>query len=209
MYVFSKYLHLVPVKTKSAPSIALALRSIFHDHDFRRPVWLRIDKGNEFLNKDFQDMLCDESNEFQVCKNPDVKYDVELANTTIRGRLYRKNTKYIDVLPNFFKDLQWHTSLDHRNGTFASDLCTHPRYMASEGGPGAACFSRDGQVSCRLTLQRGETGTARIQKTLPVVEWRAQPEWCTLSLIRLYLDNLRSKCNQVISCLFVKELALL
>ena len=32
---------------------------------------------------------------------------------------------------------------------------------------------------------------------------------CTLSLIRIYVDNLRSKCNRAASCLFVKELALL
>ena len=32
---------------------------------------------------------------------------------------------------------------------------------------------------------------------------------CTLSFIRLYLDNLGSKCNQAASCLFMKELALL
>ena len=29
--VFSKYLHLIPVKTKSGPSVAAAFRSIFHD----------------------------------------------------------------------------------------------------------------------------------------------------------------------------------
>ena len=33
--------------------------------------------------------------------------------------------------------------------------------------------------------------------------------WCTLSLIRLYLDNIRNKCNRATSCLFRKELALL
>ena len=31
---------------------------------------------------------------------------------------------------------------------------------------------------------------------------------CTLSLIRLYLDTIRSKCNRSTLCLFVKELAL-
>jgi len=32
---------------------------------------------------------------------------------------------------------------------------------------------------------------------------------CMLSLIRLYLNDIVSKCNQAASCLFVKELALL
>jgi len=41
--------------------------------------------------------------------------------------------------------------------------------------------------------------------------WSAEHcmSWCTLSLIRLYLYNIGSKCNRAASCLFVKELALL
>jgi len=54
--VFSKYLHLVPEKTKSGPAITSAFRSLFHD-DSRRPVWVRTDKGKEFLNKHFQYIL--------------------------------------------------------------------------------------------------------------------------------------------------------
>ena len=41
--------------------------------------------------------------------------------------------------------------------------------------------------------------------------WSDEPcsSCCTLSLIRLYLDKLGSKCNQAASRLFVKELTLL
>jgi len=52
--VFSKYLHLVPVKTKSGPSITSVFGSLFHDDDSRRRVLLRTDKGKEFLNKLFR-----------------------------------------------------------------------------------------------------------------------------------------------------------
>jgi transposase InsO family protein len=105
--VFSKYLHLVPVKTKSGPHIASAFRSIFHHDDSLRPVWVRIDNGKEFLNKQFQDMLRHETFLLKVCKNPDVKCAVvEHAHRMIRNRLYNyftyKNTyRYIDVLPKF------------------------------------------------------------------------------------------------------------
>ena len=74
--VFSKYLYLIPMKTKSGPAVTAAFRSIFADKPklmTRRPVWVRTDKGKEFLNKDFQDMLRDEGIQFQVCRNPDVK----------------------------------------------------------------------------------------------------------------------------------------
>jgi transposase InsO family protein len=73
---FSKYLHLVPVKRKSGPSITSAFRSILADTK-RRPVWVRTDKGKEFLNNHFQDMLQEEDIQFQVCRNPDVKCAVE------------------------------------------------------------------------------------------------------------------------------------
>jgi len=70
---------------------------------------VRTDKGREFLNKHFQEMLKREGIMFHVCKNPDVKCTVvERAHRTIRGRLYKyftyKNTyRYIDLLPKFVK----------------------------------------------------------------------------------------------------------
>ena len=41
--VFSKYLYLVPVKTKSSAAITSAFRSLFDDDDSRSPVWVRTD----------------------------------------------------------------------------------------------------------------------------------------------------------------------
>jgi len=86
--VFSKFLYLIPVKTKSEPAVAAALRSIFADKPklpSRRPVWVRTVKSKEFLNKEFQDMLREVGIQFQVCRNPDVKCAVvERAQHTIR-----------------------------------------------------------------------------------------------------------------------------
>ena len=80
------------MKTKSFPSVASVLPSIFHDDDDsrRRPVLVRTGKSKEFLNKHLQDMLYDEGIKLQVCKNPEVKYDVvEHTHRTIRERLYK------------------------------------------------------------------------------------------------------------------------
>ena len=105
--VFSKYLHLVPVKTKRGPAITSAFPSLFHDVDSRRPVWLRTDKGKEIPSKHFQDMLHDEDIQFQDCRNTDVKCAfVEHAHRTIRDRHMKFFTssnsyRYIDVLPKF------------------------------------------------------------------------------------------------------------
>jgi len=94
MDVFSKFLYLIPVKTKSGRSLASAFRCIFYDYDQRKysllPVWLRTDRGKDFLNKYFQELLLGEGIEFQSCKNPDVKHPVvERAHRTIRDEQYK------------------------------------------------------------------------------------------------------------------------
>ena len=79
------------MKKKSGPAVTAVFRSIFDDKPklpSRRPVWVRTDKGKEFLNKDFQEVLRDEGIQFQVCRYPDVKCAVvERAQRTIRDRL--------------------------------------------------------------------------------------------------------------------------
>ena len=107
--VFSKYLHLIPIRTKSGPSVASAFRSIFDERRRRRPIEVRTHKGKEFLNKHFQDMLQDEGIQFQVCRKPDLKCAVvESVHRTFRDRIYKYFTykspyRYIDVLPKFVK----------------------------------------------------------------------------------------------------------
>ena len=122
--VFSSFLHLVPLKSKTGTAVSSAFQSIFKDprYSTRRPIGLRTDKGKEFLNRQFQDTLKREGIQFEVFKNPDVKCSVvERAHRTILDRLYKyftyKNTyRYIDVLPNLSKlttirltlPLAWH-----------------------------------------------------------------------------------------------------
>jgi len=112
--MFSKYLHSVLLRTKTGKEVAAALEPIFKDPKYtkpicRRPVWVRTDKGKEFLNTPFQALLKREGIEFQVCRNPDVECAVvERVNRTLRDKLHRhftyKNTyHYLDVLPKFIK----------------------------------------------------------------------------------------------------------
>jgi len=88
--VFSKFLHLVPLRSKTCTAVASAFTSIYKDSSSRHPVWVRTDKGKEFLNRHFREMLKREGFQFQVCRNPDVKCSVfERAHRTIRHRLYK------------------------------------------------------------------------------------------------------------------------
>jgi len=79
--VFWKFLYLIPVKTKTSPSVFSAFRSIFNDLKYaRRPVCVLADKGKEFLNKHFHDMLRNEDIQLQVCKNSVVRsWNVDIA----------------------------------------------------------------------------------------------------------------------------------
>src|SRR5215510_9206841 len=107
--VFSKYVHLIPLKSKTGPAVTSAFLSVFKDLKYsrplrRRPLWVRTDKGKEFINKHFQTMLKREKIQFQVCKNPDVKCTiVERVQRTLREKIYKyftaNNTyRFIDVL---------------------------------------------------------------------------------------------------------------
>jgi hypothetical protein len=107
--VFPKFLHIVPLKSKTGKDVTLGLQSILMDPRYlkpirRRPLWLRTDKGKKFLTKSFQNILKNDGIEFRIYRNPDIKCSVvERAHCTIRDKLYRyftyKNTyRFIDVL---------------------------------------------------------------------------------------------------------------
>ena len=71
----------MPLKSKTVPSVASAFQSVPNDPKYikplrRRPVWVQTDRGKEFLNRPFQDMLKRECNQFHVCRIPDVKFAV-------------------------------------------------------------------------------------------------------------------------------------
>ena len=110
--VFSKYLHLIPLKAKTGSAVAKAFGSILNDPKYlkpyvRRPVVIQTDRGKEFLNKPFRDLLRREGIEHRTCRNPDVKCSVaERVQRTIREKLnkfftYKNSYRYIDVLQKF------------------------------------------------------------------------------------------------------------
>jgi transposase InsO family protein len=60
--VFSKYLHSVPLRTKTGAAVTSTFKAILQDPKYskpirRRPVWLRTDNGKEILNADFRGLL--------------------------------------------------------------------------------------------------------------------------------------------------------
>jgi transposase InsO family protein len=92
---FSKFLHMVPLKSKTGTAVTSAFETVLKDPKYskpiqRRPVCVRTDRGKQFLNKTFQDMLKREGIQFQICRNPDVNCAiVERVQRTIRQKLYK------------------------------------------------------------------------------------------------------------------------
>ena len=93
--VFSKFLHIVPLKWKTGKAVREAFKTVLNDDRYlkpikRRPILVRTDKGKEFVGSAFQNLLEREGIQFQVCKNPDVKCScIERAHRTIRDKLYK------------------------------------------------------------------------------------------------------------------------
>jgi len=110
--VFSNFLHMVPLKSKTGKDVSAVFQSVLKDPRYmipfkRRPFWVRTDKGKEFLNESFHKFLKREGIQFQACRNPDIKCSiVERVQRTVRDKLYKyfthKNTyRYVDVLSDF------------------------------------------------------------------------------------------------------------
>ena len=92
----SKYLHIIPLQSKTGTAVSSVYRSILAKYSKpvrRRPVWVRTDRGKELLNRTFQPMLRKEGIQFQVCRDPNVKCDiVERRHPTICEKLFKYMT---------------------------------------------------------------------------------------------------------------------
>ena len=104
--VFSKQAYSEPLLNKTGVAITAAFSKILAKLK-QTPTVVRSDRGKEFLNKSFQELLKQKGIEFQVCRNPDVKCSVvERFNRTLKTKMYKyftyKNSyRYIDVLQKF------------------------------------------------------------------------------------------------------------
>ena len=98
--IFSKYGWLIPVKDKTAKSVASALKTIFEERKSEK-MW--VDKGKEFYNKDVKDLI-----ELYSTENEEKSSVVERWIRTMKEKMWKyfsaKFTNvYIDVLPNLVK----------------------------------------------------------------------------------------------------------
>ena len=102
--VFSRYAWAIPLKNKSAQEVTNAFENEILTE--RKCTMLQTDKGTEWLNSKFQDMLHRHGIKFYTSENDDIKAAlVERFNRTLKSRMWRYFTyantrRYIDVLPD-------------------------------------------------------------------------------------------------------------
>ena len=99
--VFSKFAWVVPLKNKTGESLVKGFQSILDLG--RSPEKLQTDKGTEFLNRNFQSLLKENSIHF-FTTNSELKASVvECFNRTLKTRVWKyftakNNRVYIDIL---------------------------------------------------------------------------------------------------------------
>jgi hypothetical protein len=101
--VFSRYVWIKSLKTKSAEDTFEALKSVFN-FSKRVPKYIRHDQGKEFLNSKVQSLFKSLSIKDITTTDTTKASFAERAIKTVKGRLYRymyhnQNYKYLDILP--------------------------------------------------------------------------------------------------------------
>ena len=99
--VFCKYGWLIPLKDKSGKSVASALKAIFKEKKLKK-MW--VDKGKEFYNKDFKDLI-----ELYSTENEKKSSVVERWIRTMKEKMWKyfsanSTNVYINVLPDLVRE---------------------------------------------------------------------------------------------------------
>jgi hypothetical protein len=124
---FSKWLFTLPIKDKTGASLVRAFKFVFKKYK-RKPSFLQVDPGTEFLNKPFKALM--KANGIQIFHTYS-KLKAVLAERmirTLRTRIERYFTqtgrnKYIDALPYFTSSY---------NSTYHSSIKMAPREVTRE-----------------------------------------------------------------------------
>ena len=99
--VFSKFVWVIPLKTKTGPALVTAFKKILESG--RKPQKIQTDQGTEFFNKHFKDLMKEEEIQLYNTYNETKASVVERVIRTLKTRMWRyftakKTMRYIDVL---------------------------------------------------------------------------------------------------------------
>ena len=112
--IYSRYLHVVPLKNKRGLSVAEALADVLEQEESNGYNKMWTDRGREFLNHHVSNLLKSKKIKLYHTESHEIKSSpVERVIRTLKGRIYRYLTEhgtesYIDVLPKIVKGYNYY-----------------------------------------------------------------------------------------------------
>jgi hypothetical protein len=171
--VLSKRAWVEPTKDKSCPEITRAFKSILDSSD-QAPAKVWTDRGKEFLNRHFQQLLKSRNIKHYTCNNPETKCSiVERFNRTIKTKIWKyftnlpewDNFKYIDVLPDL---------VDSYNNSYHKTIQMSPNEVNKQN----EAFVRNRLLASGLPSPKLKLGdTVRVSKVKGIFEKGYLPNW--------------------------------
>jgi hypothetical protein len=167
--IFSKFAWAIPIQRKTSGDIAKAFNKIIEK---RKPIKIQTDKGTEFLNKSFQQLLSAKGIGFYTTFNETKASVVERFNRTLKTRMWRYFThvgshRYIDIIAKLVNsyNLSYHRSI----GMPPSDVT-----VANSDTVFKKLYPPQ-QNTKKATLRPGDS--VRISKTKSVFDKGYLPNW--------------------------------
>lgn len=112
---FSRYVWVAPLRSKSGDDVVSKIKGIF---SIKKPIYVRTDKGKEFVNAKFQNFLKLQKVKHIVTQSEKKAAIAERAIKTIKSKLYKymynkQIHKYVDILQEVVKvyNSSYHTSI--------------------------------------------------------------------------------------------------
>ena len=109
--IFSKYAWAVPVKNKDGKSVRDAFKLVLASAEPRTPERLQTDKGKEFFNREFTDLMRNNGIQHFASESDQKAAVVERFNRTLKTRIWtylsaKRTKKWADVLPAILTVIQ-------------------------------------------------------------------------------------------------------
>jgi hypothetical protein len=172
----SKFAWAIPLKTKTGKEIVQAFINIFSQSK-RKPLNLRTDKGGEFLNKVFQDLLKKEDIHFFTSNNEVKAAIVERFNRTLKTKMWKyftkKNTRtYLPVLKDLLHSYNntWHRSIKRKPSSVNEDNAAQVWHTL---------YGREKILEENVKFKFRVGDNVRISKTKMIFEKGYLPNWTT------------------------------
>ena len=157
--VFSKYGWIVPLKDKKGETVTEAFKTIFKKG--RKPQYLWTDKGKEYYNKHFKDLLDKNKITLYSTENEEKSSVCERWNRTIKTKMWKQftvqgNTQYLEMLPKLVKQY---------NETKHSSIKMTPTEASKKKNEGTVYFSLYGNMDTSSSKPKIKIGDkVRISK---------------------------------------------